>query len=38
MQALSEIDDLRAEVRRLSDREAIRDLFSTFASGMDAQD
>ncbi|MGH2492835.1 MAG: nuclear transport factor 2 family protein [Candidatus Limnocylindria bacterium] len=35
---MGELDDLRAEVRRLSDREAIRDLFITFAAGMDSKD
>jgi ketosteroid isomerase-like protein len=35
---VSELDELRAEVRYLSDREAIRDVLTTFATAMDAQD
>src|SRR5258708_37423754 len=35
---MSELDELRAEVRALRDRAAIQDLFSQFAAGMDAQD
>jgi hypothetical protein len=35
---MSEIEDLRAEVRRLSDRLEITDLFYRFAAGMDGQD
>ncbi|HZC70648.1 MAG TPA: nuclear transport factor 2 family protein [Jatrophihabitans sp.] len=35
---MSELDDLRAQVRELSDREAIRDVLTTFATAMDAQD
>ena len=35
---MSEIDDLRAEVRKLSDRLEIIDLFYRFAAGMDGQD
>ena len=35
---MSELDDLRAEVRRLSDRIEITDLFYRFAAGMDGQD
>lgn len=35
---MTEIDDLRAEVRRLSDRLEIIDLFYRFAAGMDGQD
>lgn len=35
---MSEIDDLRAEVRRLADRLDIIDLFYRFAAGMDGQD
>jgi hypothetical protein len=35
---VGEIDDLRAEVRRLSDRLEIIDLFYRFAAGMDGQD
>ena len=35
---MSEIDDLRAEVRQLRDRLDITDLFTRFAAGMDAQD
>ena len=35
---MSELDDLRAEVRRLSDRLEIIDLFNRFGAGMDGQD
>ena len=35
---MSEIDDLRAEVRALQDRLDITELFHRFAAGMDAQD
>jgi len=35
---MSEIDELRAEVRRLGDRLDIIDLFHRFAAGMDGQD
>lgn len=35
---MSELDDLRTEVRRLSDQLEITDLFHRFAAGMDAQD
>lgn len=35
---MSELDELRAQVRYLSDREAIRDVLTTFATAMDAQD
>jgi ketosteroid isomerase-like protein len=35
---VSELDELRLEVRRLADREAIRDVFATFAAAMDGKD
>ena len=35
---MSELDDLRREVRRLSDKDEIRDLFTALGQGMDAQD
>jgi hypothetical protein len=35
---VNELDDLRAEVRRLSDRLDIADVFHRFAAGMDGQD
>jgi uncharacterized protein (TIGR02246 family) len=35
---MREIDELRAEVRRLTDREAIRDVFTRYAAAMDTHD
>ena len=35
---MSELDELRFEVRRLADRESIRDVFTRFAAAMDGQD
>lgn len=35
---MSELDELRREVGRLADREAIRDVFAAFAAAMDGKD